>query len=84
MPEFRTTEYVDVDIDIDVDEFFDKMDDSEKREMFDLLTEDGFGTSNIDSYTNWEFKNAIEKLSENYYQLTNEEETLIIKLSKRF
>lgn len=84
MPTFVVEEYVEIDAHIDVDEFFDKMDNSEKQEMFDLLVEDGFGVSGNQSHTNWEFKDAIEKLNENYYQLTNEEEALIIKLSKRF
>ena len=84
MPEFTVEEYIEIDAHIDVDEFFDKMDNSEKREMFDLLVEDGFGVDDAPVHTNWEFKDDIEKLSENYYQLTNEEEALIIKLSKRF
>lgn len=84
MPEFVVEEYVEIDAHIDVDEFFDKMDNREKREMFDLLTEDGFGADDAPIHTNWEFKDAITKLSNNYYQLTNEEEALIIKLSKRF
>jgi len=84
MPEFRTTEYVDIDLDIDVQEFYDEMDDSEKLEMFDLLIEDGFGVDEALSHTNWEFTEAINKLNNNYYQLTNEEEALIIKLAKRF
>jgi len=84
MPEFYTSEYVDIELDIDVDEFFDKMDNSEKREMFDLLIEDGFGIDKAPSHTNWGFTEAINKLNNNYYQLTNEEEALIIKLAKRF
>lgn len=36
---------VDVDIDLDVDDIYDKMDDDERREMFDLL-EGEFGSVN--------------------------------------
>jgi V8-like Glu-specific endopeptidase len=84
MPEFYTSEYVDIELDINVDEFFDKMTNNEKLEMFDLLIKDGFGIDEAPSHTNWEFTEAINKLNNNYYQLTNEEETLIIKLAKRF
>jgi hypothetical protein len=84
MPEFRTEEYIDIDIDIDVDEFFFKMTNSEKRKMFDLLVEDGFGIGEVQSHSNWEFTDAIAKLTFNYFSLTNEEINTIIKLSKRF
>ncbi len=85
MPEFRTTEYIDIDLDIDVNEFFDEMTNSEKLEMFDLLIEDGFSVADkVQSHTNWEFKDAISKLNINYLNLTNEEVDTIIKLAKRF
>lgn len=85
MPEFSTTEYVDIDINIDVDEFFYRMDNSEKQEMFDLLVEDGFGSvDGAPSNTNWGFIDAINKLSNNYYSLSNEEVDAVIKLVKRF
>jgi hypothetical protein len=84
MPEFYTSEYVNIELDIDVDEFFDKMTNSEKLEMFDLLLEDGFGVDEASPHTNWEFTESINKLNNNYHQLTNEEEALIIKLAKRF
>ena len=85
MPEFRTTEYIDIDLDIDVNEFFDEMTNSEKLEMFDLLIEDGFSVADeVQSHTNWEFKDAISKLNINYLNLTNEDVDTIIKLAKRF
>ena len=84
MPEFIVEEYVEIDAYIDVDEFFDKMTNSEKREMFDLLIEDGFGTDEAPIHTNWEFRDAVSKLNTNYLNLTNEEVDTIIKLAKRF
>ena len=88
MPTFREEvnidEYVDVDLDIEVQEFYDEMNDAERKEMFDLLVKNGFAPSNIQSHLNWEFTNAIVKLSSNYFSLTNEEINTIIKLSKRF
>ena len=85
MPEFIVEECVEIDAYIYVDEFFDKMTNSEKLEMFDLLIEDGFSVDgDTQSHTNWEFTEAITKLNTNYLSLTNEEVDTIIKLSKRF
>ena len=88
MPKFTESvcveEYVDVDIDVSVEEFYDEMNSHEAKKMLQLLIEDGYGVPTPASINNWEFTDAITKLSSNYYQLTNEEEALIISLSKRF
>ena len=88
MPKFTESvyvkEYVDVDININVGDFYDEMDDNESRQMLKLLIEDGYDEHTTASCNNWEFIDAMKKLSNNYYQLTNEEEALIIALSKRF
>ena len=88
MPKFTESvyvkEYVDVDININVGDFYDEMDDNESRQMLKLLIEDGYEVPTTASSNNWEFIDAMKKLSNNYYQLTNEEEALIIALSKRF
>ena len=83
--EVNVDEYVDVDLDIDVDEYYDEMDESDKKEMARLLTRSGY--IEVDPSTgrsSWEFDEAIIKLRQNYYTLTKEETDLIIKLSKRF
>ena len=88
MPKFTESvcveEYVSVDIDVSVEDFYDEMDSEEAKQMLQLLIEDGYGIPTPASIHNWEFTDAITKLSSNYYQLTNEEEALIIKLAKRF
>jgi len=88
MPKFTESvcieEYTSVDIDVNVEDFYDKMSDDEAKKMLQLLIESGYEAHTIASSNNWEFIDAITKLSNNYYQLTNEEEALIIALSKRF
>jgi hypothetical protein len=83
--EVNVDEYVDVDLDIDVDEYFDEMDEDECKEMARLLTKEGYIEADPStSRSSWEFDEAIIKLKQNYYVLTNEETDLIIKLAKRF
>lgn len=88
MPRFSEYQDVEVDVtmDIDVDDFFQKMDDEECREMYKLLVEDGFdlGDKTPSGRSSWEFDEAMGKLKQNYHSLTNEETDLIIKLAKRF
>jgi len=88
MPQFSDYQDVEVDVvmNIDVDEYYEEMDDSDKREMFRLLVKNGYATQlRISSgRSSWEFDEAMDKLKQNYYALSNEETDLIIKLSKRF
>ena len=88
MPQFSDYQDVEVDVvmNIDVDEYYEEMDDSDKREMFRLLLKNGYANQlGIPSgRSSWEFDEAIDKIKQNYYSLTNEETDLIIKLSKRF
>lgn len=82
--EINVDEYINVDVYVDVEDFYAEMDDAEKKEMLDLLTENGFTAGSSKSHTNWEFIDAINKLSNNYYSLSNEEIDAVIKLAKRF
>jgi len=88
MPRF--TEYdapVDVEIDISVEEFFDEMDDEERREMFEFLIEDGtlsaVSRTKISAAEN-EFETALTKLHGKWNLLSSEEEQIIFKIAKRF
>lgn len=78
------------DIDIDVDEFISSCSSSEIQELIECLVEGGYinrdriiperGMSVGETF----YVEAIEKLADKYHMLTQEEEELIIKLSKRF
>ena len=81
---------------IDLDDVYDEMDRRDKMNMAQWLYEDGI----LDTHTNPEIKklvigdmesqgekelrDSLMKLWNNYYQLTNEEEELIKKLSNRY
>jgi hypothetical protein len=88
MPRF---EY-DGNIDIDVNDFLDDCTDSEITEVIEYLIDNDFISKNDVSIANAETKSindlildeAISKIMENKIQLTDEEEQLIINLSKRF
>lgn len=83
--EVNVDEYVDVDLDIDVDEYFEAMDEIDCKEMARLLTKEGYIEADPSTgRSSWEFDEAMAKLRQNYYALSNEETDLIIKLSKRF
>jgi hypothetical protein len=83
--EVNVDEYVDVDLDIDVEEYFEEMDEDECKEMASLLTKEGYIEADPSTgRSSWEFDEAMIKLKQNYYALTNEETDLIISLAKRF
>lgn len=83
--EVNVDEWIDTDIDIDVEEFFDEMDDSDKREMAALLTKAGYIEADPSTgRSSWEFDEAINKIKLNYYSLSNEDIAPIIQLAKRF
>jgi hypothetical protein len=86
MPRFSDYQEVDVNMNIDVDEFYEEMDRSERKEMYQLLVKGGYvdGIEDLSGRSSWEFDEAMIKLKINYHSLTNEETDLIIKLAKRF
>jgi len=86
MPRFSDYQEVDVEMNIDVDEFYEEMDRSERKEMYQLLIKGGYvdGLEDPSGRSSWEFDEAIIKLKANYHSLPNEDVDLIIKLAKRF
>ena len=77
------------DLDIDVDDFYYEMSSKEKKEMYDLLVEDGYASSFKKedeplSVPEWEFTNIMSKISSNRLQLTNEEDEMLKKIASRF
>jgi hypothetical protein len=80
----------DNEFEIDVDDFYSEMSSREKEEMYDLLREDGYGSSfklsdeMPASVPEWEFINIISKISSNRLQLTSEEDEVLKKIASRF
>lgn len=83
-------------IDVDLDEIYDEMDRHDKREMAKWLFDDGVLESHPNSQIRKmvrgseesqgekELRDSLTKLWNAYYQLSNEEELLIKKISDRF
>lgn len=82
MPRF----YTDAEISVDVSEFVYACDGSELNEIIEILKEDGLITSkNPPTSLNEEFfSEEIKVISENYINLTKEEENIISNIAKRF
>lgn len=84
MPSFSDWQDVEVDINVDVDEFYEEMTSSERKEMYQLLEDNGYGADYSSTNSSWEFDEAIAKLQKNYLLLTKEETAAVIALAKRF
>ena len=77
------------DLDIDVYDFFYKMSDDDKVEMYELFSAacytSSFKTSDEPaSFPEWEFTNIMSKISSNRLQLTSEEDEMLKKIASRF
>ena len=84
MPSFSDWQDVEVDINVDVDEFYEEMTSSERKEMYQLLEDNGYGLDYSSTSSSWEFDQAIATLKKNYLLLTKEETEAVITLAKRF
>ena len=76
-----------INIDIDVDDFYRDCSTREKKELAELLTDDGFlpkvkvmGMSPIEGL----FNEDLKKIQDVYIQLTQEEIELISKIAKKY
>lgn len=75
-------------VNVDLDEVYSDLSSSEKRELVDWLTDDGYinepehHTDN--SLHNEDFDFACRQLSASYYRLTPEEESIIIAIVKKY
>ena len=82
---FSECQDVEVELNISVANFYDEMDEDEKALMFDYILEDFIKTDVVGrGYSATEFEQAIDKLIQNYSQLTVEETQTIVELAKRF
>jgi hypothetical protein len=84
-----------IQVDIDVDDFYDDLSSRDKQELINLLKDDGYLESNrlveaIDD-VDYEFEGSpmdhewhtmISKINKSRYQLTKEQEQLLINLAK--
>jgi hypothetical protein len=81
---------------IDLDEIIDGLSSYEKQELVDELYQDGFYQKELEkqiegfydydnaSLNEQMFREQLAKISSNYLSLTNEEQEIILKISKRF
>lgn len=87
MPRFYET--VDVDIDINVDEFLDKCDRDDIKELVESLREDGHLTSdnmtdsNV-SYMEEKHQSYCNHLRNSYLQMSNEDMEIVKILAKKY
>lgn len=83
-------------MDIDLDDIIDGLTHHEKQELVDELYSDGYYQTKLEKliYTDSEYDNVslneklfreqLGRISSNYLSLTNEEQEIILKISKRF
>lgn len=78
-----------VSVDVDLDDVYSELSNSDKRELVEWLTDDGYIdepviSQNSRSLRNEEFNEACLKLADSYYRLTQEEEEIIMKIVKKY
>ncbi len=85
-----------INMDIDLNDIIDGLSSCEKQELVDELYSDGYYQTELEKqiYAGSEYDNVslneklfreqLGKISSNYLSLTNEEQEIILKISKRF
>jgi len=89
MPRFNEHDLdFDIDVNISVNDFLSECDGHEINDIINWLKRNGELKDNETYQTNSIsqeiFYEQLDKIYNNYYQLTNEEQTLIEKIAKRF
>jgi len=77
-------------VDVDVDDFYEELTPGEKLDLIDLLKQDGLLPSDPDdddedgtvSLADIEWAQMIQKINSARYQLTAEQESMLINLAK--
>jgi hypothetical protein len=78
-------------VDVDVDDFYEELTPGEKLDLIDLLKQDGLIPSDPDddddedgtvSLADIEWAQMIQKINSSRYQLTAEQESMLINLAK--
>jgi hypothetical protein len=84
-----------INIDVDLADVIEQLSSREKQKLVDALYDDGYYQtelekeldSNVESTVSLNeqlFRIEVSKIHSNYFNLTNEEEELIMKIGKRF
>ena len=80
--------YTNINIDIDVENIYEELSDSDKYLLLDWLTDDGITNMSIEtsqiSYMREEWGVICSKLSQLHYRMTNEEQSEIEKIVKKY
>jgi len=89
MPRFNEHDLdFDIDVNISVNDFLSECDGHEINDIINWLKRnnhlDEIYSSESNSIPHELFLETVDKIAQNYYQLTNEEQTLIEKIAKRF
>ena len=90
MAKYRNIGNVSINVDVDINDVIYELNESEKRDLFDILKED-LGIDNIfnegeeisGTTTEQELFNICNKIYGNRNSLTDEDKVLLIKLSKK-
>jgi hypothetical protein len=87
--------YIRINVDVDLDEIYNEMDRNDKREMAEWLFDDGILSSHPnpeirklvrgdeESQGEKELRDALTKLWNSYYRLSNEDELLIKQITDK-
>lgn len=81
--------YISMEVDIDLDDFVSSLTTYDMKKLIEILQEEGHlekiesKPEDIKSAVELEFEEAINKLRDNYYRLSNDEIDHIISLSKK-
>jgi hypothetical protein len=77
-----------INVHVDLDDIYDDLTSSDKRELVELLTDDGYiepePIETSESLQNEEFNEACKKLASSYYRLSQEDEKIITDLIKKY
>ncbi len=89
MPRFNEYDLdFDINVDISVDAFLSECDGHDINDVINWLKRNGELSNNdvheVNSLPHEMFLETVDKIAQNYYQLTNEEQELIEKIAKRF
>lgn len=90
MPNFETSEFVDLAIDVDIDEFLNECSSNEIEDVIEYLIDNNFISEDRKiipqnlSFDEEQLHKNLNKIKDNYYLLSEEEEELIKQIANKF